>query len=68
MEFLVTQDEMLGELAFGRYWEVIEEHCRGVVKAPKFRQMSLAEQQAWGEVAKAVEEQVRVSLCVSSSR
>lgn len=60
------QDDWLGEIAFVNYWRVLEEHCSGVVKAPKFAHMSLAERQAWVEAAKAVEEQVRDSSCAVS--
>jgi hypothetical protein len=61
------RDEWLGELAFVNYWSVLEEHCLGLVKAPEFSHMSLAERQAWVEAAKAVGEQVRDSPCVSSA-
>ena len=62
------RDEWLGELAFVNYWRVLEEHCPGVVKAPEFSHMSLAERQAWVEAAKAVWEQVRNSPCVASAK
>jgi hypothetical protein len=53
------QDHWLGELAFVNFWRVLEEHSLGVVKAPEFTQLNLAERQAWVEAAKAIEEQVR---------
>jgi hypothetical protein len=62
------QDDWLGELAFVHYWRVLEEHCPGVVKAPEFSHLSLAERQAWVEAAKAVGELVRDSGCVESSK
>ena len=55
------QDDWLGELAFVHYWRVLEEHGGGVMKAPEFPHISLAERQAWIEAAKAVSEQVRES-------
>jgi hypothetical protein len=57
------RDEWLGELAFVSYWRVLEEHCPGVVKAPEFSHMSLAERQAWVAAARAVGEQVRDGPC-----
>lgn len=62
------QDTWLGEIAFDNYWRVLEAHCPGVVKAPEFTRMSLAEREAWAEAAKAVAEQVRDSVCVASSK
>lgn len=62
------RDEWLGELAFVNYWRVLEEHCPGVVKAPEFSHMSLAERQAWVEAARAVEEQGRDSPRVASAQ
>jgi len=47
---------------------VLEEHSLGVVKAPEFTQLGLAERQAWVEAAKAVEEQGRASSHVAFSR
>ena len=61
-------DHWLGELAFVSYWRVLEEHSLGVVKAPEFTQLGLAERQAWVEAAKAVEEPVRDSSHVAFSR
>ena len=66
-EIACMQDHWLGELAFVNYWRVLEAHCPGVVKAPEFSHMSLAEREAWVEAAKAVEEQVRDSSCAASS-
>ena len=51
-------DDWLGELAFVHYWRVLEAHGCGMMKAPEFTHLSLAERQAWTEAAKAVEEQV----------
>jgi hypothetical protein len=62
------QDHWLGELAFVNYWRVLEEHSLGVVKAPEFTQLGLAERQAWVEAAKAVEEQLRDSSHVAFAR
>lgn len=58
----------LGELAFANYWRVLEEHCPGLVKAPEFSHMSLAERQAWAEAAKAVAEHIRDDSCVASEK
>lgn len=63
----LMQEERLAELAFVNYWRVLEGDCPGVVKAPEFSHMSLAERQAWVEAAKAVGEQVRDSPCVASA-
>lgn len=60
-------DDWLGELAFVHYWRVLEEHGCGVMKAPEFTHLSLAERQAWIEAAKAIEEQVRGSSWLTSS-
>jgi|SRR6266436_3941395 hypothetical protein len=60
-------DDWLGELAFVHYWRVLEEHGCGVMKAPEFTHLSLAERQAWIEAAKAVGEQVSGNPWVASS-
>jgi len=60
-------DDWLGELAFVHYWRVLEEHGCGVMKAPEFTHLSLAERQAWIEAAKAIQEQVRGSSWPTSS-
>ena len=59
------QDDWLGELAFVHYWRVLEEHGCGMMKAPEFTHLSLAERQAWTEAAKAVGEQVRASTWIT---
>ena len=64
----MQQDDWLGEIAFVNYWRVLEAHCPGVVKAPEFSRMSLAEREAWVEAAKAVGEQIRDSFCVASTK
>src|SRR5438309_4551347 len=47
----------------------LEEHGCGVMKAPEFTHLSLAERQAWVEAAKAIQEQARGRLkCVNSDR
>jgi hypothetical protein len=66
-EIARMRDDWLGELAFVHYWRVLEEHGCGVMKAPEFAHISLAERQAWIEAAKAVGEQVREGLLVASS-
>jgi hypothetical protein len=67
-EIAYMQDHWLGELAFVNYWRVLEAYCPGVVKAPEFSHMSLAEREAWVEAAKAVGEQIRDSFCVASTK
>ena len=60
-------DDWLGELAFVHYWRVLEEHGCGVMKAPEFTHLSLAERQAWVEAAKAIQEQARGSSWLARS-
>jgi len=61
------QDDWLGELAFVHYWRVLEEHGCGVMKAPEFPHITLAERQAWIEAAKAVAKQVRESSWITDA-
>jgi hypothetical protein len=60
-------DDCLGELAFQNYWRVLEEHCPGVVKGPKFSHVSFTERQAWVEAARAVAQELRDGSFVGPS-